>query len=63
MSENNRPVHQVRIGKIKAADFENGDNAPRQSCGPASTRICTSRMVLLASDGFLRPPMNHRPLN
>ena len=30
MSENNRPVHQVRIGKIKAAVFENGDNAPRK---------------------------------
>jgi hypothetical protein len=30
MSENNRPVHQVRIGRIKAAVFENGDNAPRK---------------------------------
>ena len=30
MAENNRPVHQVRIGKIKAAVFENGDNAPRK---------------------------------
>lgn len=30
MSDNNRPVHQVRIGRIKAAVFENGDNAPRK---------------------------------
>ena len=30
MAENNRPVHQVRIGRIKAAVFENGDNAPRK---------------------------------
>lgn len=30
MSENNRPVHQVRIGRIKAAVFENGDDAPRK---------------------------------
>ncbi len=29
MSENtNRPVHEVRIGRIKAAVFENGENAP-----------------------------------
>lgn len=30
MAENNRPVHQVRLGRIKAAVFENGDNAPRK---------------------------------
>ena len=30
MAENNRPVHQVRIGRIKAAVFENGDKAPRK---------------------------------
>ena len=30
MAENNRPVHQVRIGRIKAAVFENGENAPRK---------------------------------
>ena len=30
MADNNRPVHQVRIGRIKAAVFENGDNAPRK---------------------------------
>jgi hypothetical protein len=26
----NRPLHQVRIGRIKAAVFGNGDNAPRK---------------------------------
>ena len=71
MAENNRPVHQVRIGRIKAAVFENGEVrrvllAKTYRCLPKlrtkSTRICTSRMVLLASDGFLRPPMHHRPL-
>ncbi len=30
MAEYNRPVHQVRIGRIKAAVFENGDYAPRK---------------------------------
>ena len=30
MAENNRPIHQVRIGRIKAAVFANGDNAPRK---------------------------------
>ena len=30
MAEKNRPVHQVRIGRIKAAVFENGDDAPRK---------------------------------
>ncbi len=30
MSEKNRPVHQVRIGKIKTSVFENGDNASRK---------------------------------
>lgn len=30
MADNNRPVHQVRIGRIKAAVFDNGDNAPRK---------------------------------
>ncbi|MGE3241677.1 MAG: hypothetical protein AB7G28_19695 [Pirellulales bacterium] len=30
MADNNKPVHQVRLGRIKAAIFENGDNAPRK---------------------------------
>ena len=30
MAEKNKPVHQVRIGRIKAAVFENGDSAPRK---------------------------------
>ena len=30
MADKNRPVHQVRIGRIKAAVFENGDDAPRK---------------------------------
>lgn len=30
MAENNKPIHQVRIGRIKAAVFENGDSAPRK---------------------------------
>jgi hypothetical protein len=30
MSENNKPIHQVRIGRIKAAVFDNGDDAPRK---------------------------------
>ncbi len=28
MAENNKPIHQVRIGRIKAAVFDNGDDAP-----------------------------------
>jgi hypothetical protein len=28
MADKNRPVHQVRIGRVKAAVFENGDDAP-----------------------------------
>lgn len=28
MATNNKPVHEVKIGRIKAAVFENGDNAP-----------------------------------
>jgi hypothetical protein len=30
MAENNKPVHQIRIGRIKAAVFENGESAPRK---------------------------------
>ena len=30
MSENNKPVHQVRIGRIKAAVFDYGEEAPRK---------------------------------
>jgi hypothetical protein len=30
MAAKNKPVHQVRIGRIKAAVFENGDDAPRK---------------------------------
>jgi hypothetical protein len=30
MAENNKPIHQVRIGRIKAAVFDNGENAPRK---------------------------------
>ena len=30
MAENNKPIHQVRIGRIKAAVFDNGDDAPRK---------------------------------
>jgi hypothetical protein len=30
MAQNNQPIHQVRIGRIKAAVFENGDSAPRK---------------------------------
>lgn len=30
MSENNKPIHQVRIGRIKAAVFDNGEDAPRK---------------------------------
>jgi hypothetical protein len=30
MATKNKPVHQVRIGRIKAAVFENGDDAPRK---------------------------------
>ncbi len=30
MADKNRPVHQVRIGRVKAAIFENGDDAPRK---------------------------------
>jgi hypothetical protein len=30
MSENNKPIHQVRIGRIKAGVFDNGDDAPRK---------------------------------
>ena len=28
MSGNNKPIHQVRIGRIKAALFDNGDDNP-----------------------------------
>ena len=30
MAAKNKPVHQVRIGRVKAAIFENGDDAPRK---------------------------------
>ncbi len=30
MSEKNQPVHQIRIGRIKAAVFDNGEDAPRK---------------------------------
>ena len=30
MAAKNKPVHQVRIGRVKAAVFENGDDAPRK---------------------------------
>jgi hypothetical protein len=30
MAAKNKPVHQVRIGRIKAAVFENGGDAPRK---------------------------------
>ena len=30
MADKNRPSHQIRIGRIKAAIFENGDDAPRK---------------------------------
>ena len=30
MAAKNKPVHQVRVGRIKAAVFENGDDAPRK---------------------------------
>jgi hypothetical protein len=30
MAENNKPIHQVRIGRIKAAVFDNGEDAPRK---------------------------------
>ena len=36
--ENNKPIHQVRIGRIKAAIFDNGDDAPRKVQFTASTR-------------------------
>ena len=38
MADNNKPVHQVRIGRIKAAVFENGETLLARSSSPRSTR-------------------------
>ena len=49
MSENNKPIHQVGIGRIKAAVFDNCDDVPRKV-----TALCKDGETWKGSQSFTR---------